>query len=160
MGTESEPNRVRSSRRFLSRRVIAGVITIGILAGLVGGTFGYLELKGRADRLQATLTVQLQAGQRELEAGNNSLVQANNKRDMGLIAQAVGHFDAAKQQFLKAGEIADSSRLLHDLELVPAAGSLVRSRHVAVTGISGMGAALAKAGTDLADLDAQLIKPA
>ena len=67
------------------------------MAGLGGATyFGYVNLKGRVDRLQAALTANLQAGQRELEAGKASLVDANNKHDASLVVAAAAHFVAAK----------------------------------------------------------------
>src|SRR3989442_8725189 len=146
-------------RRMRSRRFVASLALVAIVAGLAGGGFGYLQLKASADRLQATITVQLQAGQQELEAGKSSLTEASKKHDLNLITQGVAHFDAARVQFLAAGQTADNSQLLHDLELIPAAGSLAYSRHVAVTGISQMGVALADAGKDASDLERQLITP-
>src|SRR3989442_5683455 len=146
-------------RRMRSRRFVASLALVAIVAGLVGGGFGYLQLKARADRLQATLTVQLQAGQQELEAGKSSLTEASKKHDVNLIAQGVTHFDTARAHFLSASATADGSRLLHDLELVPAAGSLAYSRHKAVSGISAMGVALADAGKDVSDLERLLITP-
>jgi uncharacterized protein DUF4012 len=135
-------------------------MAVVILAG-VGGTsyFGYVNLKGRVDRLQAQLTTTLQAGQRELEAGKTSLQAANTKHDTTLVADAVAHFAAAKTQFQAAGEIADNSKLLRYLEDVPAVGSLAHSRHVAISGIADMGVAISDAGQGLADLDVLLIQP-
>jgi hypothetical protein len=124
-----------------------------------GSAFGYVNLKGRADQLQANLTVDLQAGQRELEAGKASLTQASTKHDASLVAQAVAHFVAAKGQFLAAGQLADNSRLLRDLEDLPGIGSLAQSRHTAVDGIAGTGAAISDAGQELSNLYAQLITP-
>src|SRR5258707_10013624 len=118
--------RVGSSRhrRRRSNKLIAAVIAIAIVAAIGGGSaLAYLNVKGRLDRLQAALVVDLQAGQRELEAGKASLTQANTKRDQTLIKQAVDHFGTAKTQFLAASQLADNSRLLHDLEQIPAAGS-------------------------------------
>ena len=143
-----------------SHKLLAAGIAVVILAGLAGGSYvAYGQVKSRADRLQALLTSDLQAGQQELEAGKTALTQANSKHDPSLVAQAVVHFDAAKGHFLAASQAADGSRLLHDLELVPAAGDLARSRHTAVDGISAMGVALSDAGKDVSDLDAQLLKP-
>jgi hypothetical protein len=127
--------------------------------GVGGSAIGYATLKGRTDQLQATLTTDLQAGQRELEAGKTSLTQASTKHDASLVAQAVAHFVAAKGQFLAAGQLADNSRLLRDLEALPGVGSLAQSRHTAVDGIAGTGAAISDAGQDLSDLYAQLITP-
>jgi hypothetical protein len=124
-----------------------------------GSALGYVNLKGRADQLQANLTVDLQAGQRELEAGKGSLTQASTKHDATLVAQAVAHFVAAKGQFLAAGQLADNSRLLRDLEDLPGVGSFARSRHTAVDGIAGTGAAISDAGQELSNLYTQLITP-
>ena len=130
------------------------------MAGIGGGSaLGYTTLKNRTNQLQAALTTYLQAGQRELESGKTSLTQANSQHDASLVTQASAHFAAAKTQFLAAGQLADNSRLLHDLEQVPSVGSLVHSRHAAVDGIAGMGAALSDSGQELASLDAQLLKP-
>jgi hypothetical protein len=139
--------------------VLAVAVLIAIVVG-GGAAVGYANLMGRADQLQARLTADLQAGQRELEAGKASLTQANTKRDANLIADAVAHFVAAKGQFLAAGQLADNSRLLHDLEQLPVAGTFVHSRHTAIDGIAEMGVAISDAGQDLSDLDGQLIKPA
>jgi hypothetical protein len=124
-----------------------------------GSALGYVNLKGRADQLQANLTVDLQAGQRELEAGKASLTQASTKHDATLVAAAVAHFVAAKGQFLAAGQLADNSRLLRDLEDLPGVGSLAQSRHTAVDGIAGTGAAISDAGQELSNLYGQLITP-
>ena len=147
-------------RRWRSHKLLAAGIAVAIVAG-VGGTtyFGYVNLKGRVDRLQAQLTTTLQAAQRELEAGKVSLQAANTKHDTTLIADAVAHFAAAKTQFQAAGQTADNSKLLRYLEDVPAVGGLARSRHVAISGIADMGIAISDAGKGLADLDALLIKP-
>jgi uncharacterized protein DUF4012 len=148
-------------RRRRSRKLLAACIAVLVVAGIGGGSaLGFASLKARAEQLQAGLTAELQAGQAELEAGKAGLTQANSKHDVGLVAQAAAHFAAAKVQFLAAGQLADNSRLLHGLEYTPAVGDLAHSRHLAVDGIAGMGAALADAGQELSDLDGQLLKPA
>jgi hypothetical protein len=101
----------------------------------------------------------LQAGQQELELGRTSLTQANAKRDVGLTTQAADHFASAKTQFLAAKNLSDTSRLLRDLEQIPAAGSYVYSRHTTVNAVAEMGVALSDAGQELSNLDGQLIKP-
>ena len=146
-------------RRRRSHTLLAIVVLVAIVLGGGASALGYVNLKGRADQLQANLTVDLQAGQRELEAGKASLAQANTKHDASLVAQAVAHFVTAKGQFLAAGQLADNSRLLRDLELLPSIGSLAHSRHTAVDGIAEMGAAISDVGLDLSDLETQLIKP-
>jgi hypothetical protein len=147
-------------RRRRSNSLIAAGVAVAIVAGLGGASyFGYVNLKGRVDRLQAQLTTTLQAGQRELEAGKASLQTANTKHDASLVADAVAHFAAAKTQFQAARQTADNSKLLRYLENMPAAGSLAHSRHVAINGIADMGVAISDAGQGLANLDALLIKP-
>src|SRR5207253_9666446 len=101
----------------------------------------------------------LQAGQKELEAGKASLAQANAKHDASMVPQAAAHFAAAKEQFLAAGNMADDSRLLRSLALLPSIGDVVRSKRAAVSEIAAMGAAVSDAGRDLAVIDGQLIKP-
>jgi hypothetical protein len=146
-------------RRRRSHKLLAASLLVAV-AALAGGTVvGYVAVKSRADQLQAQLTTDVQAGQKELEAGKASLAQANAKRDAGLVSEATAHFASAREEFLAAGSLADNSRLLHDLELVPSLGDIARSRHTAVSGIAEMGVALSDAGRDLAALDAQLIKP-
>jgi hypothetical protein len=95
-----------------------------------------------------------------LEAAKASLKQANASRDESLVAQAKTDFAAAKTEFTLAGQIADGSQLLRRLETLPAVGGLARSRHTAVVGIAAMGVAISDAGSELSDLDGQLIKPA
>ena len=154
--------RVGSTRRRRSRshKLLAAGITIAVVAGIGGGSaLGYSALKTRADKLQAALTVDLQAGQRELEAGKASLTQANANRDVTLITQATDHFSAARTQFVAATQLADNSNLLRDLELIPVLSGTVQSRKSAVDGVAGMGVALSDAGEELSSLDGQLIKP-
>src|SRR6202521_3305718 len=153
--------RVRSKRRrrLRSHRLLAVTILALIVLGAGGTSVGYLTLKPRADQLQAAITADLQGGQRELEAGKNALTQANTKHDVSLVAQAVSHFAAAKAKFLAAADLADNSRLLRDLELVPGVGSLAKSRHAAVNGIAQMGAAISDAGQEVPALDGPLVTP-
>lgn len=154
--------RRRSGKLRVLRRgkLVAVGMAVLILAGLAGGIdITYAQVKQRADGLQAALTSDLEAGQQELEAGKTSLSEANSKHDVGLVAKAVVHFNAARTDFASAARTADSSHLLRDLEMTPAIMGLVRTRHTAVDGISSMGVALADAGDDVAGLDAQLIKP-
>src|SRR5712692_8212565 len=154
--------RVRSTRhrRWRSHKLRAILILAILVAGLGGaGDIGHVTLKGRTDNLQARLTADIQAGQRELEAGKASLAQANKDHDVYLVTRAIDHFGAAKAQFLAASQLADSSQLLRYLELVPAVADIAHARHVAVDGIAAMGVAISEAGTDLSDLDGQLINP-
>ena len=152
---------VKRHRRWRSRKLLATLIVVAVVAALGGAAdLAYVSLKGRAAQLQSDLTVYLQAGQSELEAGKASLTQANTKHDVTLVAEAAAHFVAAKGQFVAASQLADSSRLLQYLEKVPGVAGMVRSRHVAVNGIAGMGAAIADAGQELSTLDGQLLKPA
>ena len=149
----------RRTRRRRSRWLIAVGITLALVLGIGGGGYvGYASLKQQAAQLQANLTADLQAGQSELEAGKASLTEANSKKDQALVAQANDDFVGAAAQFQAASQLADSSPLLRALETLPIVGEQASSRHTAVTGISGMGVAIAQAGIDLAALDGQLIK--
>lgn len=131
-----------------------------IIAGLAGGSdLGYVALKGRADRLQAALTADLEAGQRQLEAGKASLQSANSKHDANLATQAFAEFALAKEQFQAASALADTSTFLRYLEYAPAVGAIARSRHEAVDGIASMGSAISAAGEELSTLDTQLLNP-
>ena len=137
--------------------------TIVIVAlGLLGGAtdVAYANVKSRADKLQAALTTELQAGQNELQAGKANLQDANTKHDASLATKAISHFAAAKERFLSASKLADTSELLRYLEYAPVVGTLARSRHQAVDGISQMGIAVSDAGQALASMDEQIIKPA
>lgn len=154
--------RVRSTRhrRLRSHKLLAATTVIAVIAVLAGGTdLAYASVRSSAEQLQARLTAELQAGQTELEAGKTSLTLANKFHDADWAALAVDHFAVAKEKFLAAGRLADNSQLLRDLERLPAAGDMVRSKHAAVSGIAAMGAAVSDAGRDLAELDAGLIKP-
>lgn len=155
--------RVHSSRRHRRRRtrgLIAAGLTLVIVAGVgVGAYIGYGILKKQAAQLQTDLTLDLQAGQRELEAGKASLTQANAKHDVGLVADATHHFVAAEAQFRGAAQLADGSLVLRVAEELPRVGAIARSQHTAVTGIADMGVAISITGQDLAELDGQLIKP-
>ena len=147
-------------RRRRSRKLIVALALLIALVAIGGGAdIGYAQVKARAAQLQAALTVKLQAGQAQLEAGKASLNQANAKHDANLVADATAHFAAAKSQFLSAGALANNSTLLRALEMVPSLGSIARSKHAAISGLSAMGAALSDAGGDLAILDGELIKP-
>ena len=150
----------RRSRRRRTRRLIATGLIIVLVAGIGGGSYlAYGLLKKQAAQLQDNLIADLQAGQRELEAGKASLTQANSQHDVTLVAEATSHFVAAEAQFRAAGQLADGSLLLRVVEGLPKVGSVARSEHTAVTGVADMGIAISKTGQDLADLDGQLIKP-
>src|ERR1700680_3146653 len=72
----------RRRRRWRSHRLLGATIVVAIVAVLWGAAdLGYVALKGRTDQLQASLSMDLQAGQSELEAGKASLTQANSKHD-------------------------------------------------------------------------------
>jgi hypothetical protein len=130
------------------------------LAVLAGGTdLAYASVKSSADQLQAKLTADLQAGQTELEAGKGNLELANKDHNADWATRAIVHFAIAKEKFLAAANLADNSQLLRQLERVPSVGDIARSRHSAVRSISSMGVAVSEAGSDLAALDAELIKP-
>jgi hypothetical protein len=147
-------------RRLRSHKLAATLFLLVIIAGISGATdLGYMALKSRADQLQASLASDLQAGQRELEAGKTLLTQANSKHDPALITQAINSFVTAKADFLSASQQADNSRILRYLEYAPAVGQLASSRHVAVDNIAQMGAALADAGQAVSNLDGEIIKP-
>lgn len=151
--------RVRSKRRrrLRSHRLLAVTILALIVLGAGGTSVGYLTLKPRADQLQAAITADLQAGQRELEAGKNALTQASSKHDTSLVTQADGHFVTARGNFQAASALADTSRLLRYMEFTPALGDFARSRHTAVDGIAQMGVGISDAGRDVAALDEQLM---
>ncbi len=148
----------RRRRRLFGALALA--IVFLILAGIGGaGALAYFAVKGQATDLQAQLTNHLQLGQSELEAAKASLKQANTTHEIELVSEAKAHFISAKVQFMVAGQIADDSRLLHQLEGVPEVGALARSRHTSVDGIAEMGVAISDAGLDLSDLAGLLIKP-
>lgn len=151
--------RSKRHRRLRSHRLLAVTLLVLLVLGGAGAGVGYAILKPRADELQAAITSDLQAGQRELEAGKNALTQASSRHDTSLVTQASADFVTAKGHFLAAAQLADNSRLLRYLELLPGVGSLAQSRHAAVNGIAEMGAAISDAGQELSNLDGQLIKP-
>src|SRR5438309_2752734 len=100
-------------RRLRSHKLVAALVVLIVLASVGGaGDLGYIALKSRADQLQANLTVALEAGQHELEAGKDSLNQANSKHDATLVTAAINHFVTAKTHFVSAGRLADDSRFL------------------------------------------------
>lgn len=150
----------RRRRRLRSHRLMATLVAAIVVVGIGGVTdLAYVSLKSRADQLQAGLTVDLQAGQQELDAGKASLTAANTKHDATQVDVAVTHFAAAKNHFLAASRLADGSQLLRYLEYAPGVGDQARSRHVAVDGIASMGASISDAGQELTGLDGQLLQP-
>jgi hypothetical protein len=154
--------RVRSKRRrrLRTHKLLAATTFLAVIAVLAGGTdLAYASVRSSVDQLQTQLTTVLQAGQRELEAGKASLGQANKEHDVSFALRATDHFHAARGHFEAAGQLADKSQLLRNLELVPSVGDIARSRHTALRGIAGMGVAIADAGKELADLDSRLIQP-
>ena len=127
---------------------------------LGGGTaLAYQDVKSRAAALQAQLTVDLRAGQADLEHAKASLKQANANHDVRLVTQATAEFAAAKAQFDLTRQTADSSQLLRDLEPLPDVGKQVRARHAAIDGVASMGMAISDAGLDLSALAAEVIAP-
>jgi hypothetical protein len=140
--------------------VALAIVGVIVACSGVASVLAYTTLKGQASQLQAQLTVHLQAGQSELEAAKTSLQTANSTHDEKLISAASVHFRTAKLQFTVAKQMADSSQLLKQVELMPAVGEQATSRQTAVDGISDMGVAISDAGLELAQLDGQLIQPA
>ena len=131
-----------------------------MLVTIAGATdLAYVSLKGQADRLQAALTTDLQAGQAKLEAGKAALKQANANRDPSLVAEAAADFRVASADFASASQQADGSAFLRYVEYVPSVGQLARSRHAAVDGIARMGSAISDAGQRLAQLDGLILTP-
>lgn len=152
------PPRRRGAKRR-SALVALAIVVVIVAGGSSLSAFAYTSVRGQASRLQTQVTVHLQLGQSELEAAKTSLNTANAKHDLTQIAQANVHFTTAKVQFMVARQMADSSRLLQQLEGIPAVGQMAQSQHAAIDGITDMGVAISNAGLELAKLDAQLIKP-
>src|SRR5437588_7591348 len=152
--------RTRRRRRLRSHRLVAASALVVLLLGSAGASIAYIGLKPGADKLQAALTAQLQAGQRDLEAGKNALVQANSKHDNALITQAGADFVSARSDFLAATQLANDSRLLRYLEFTPALGGFARSRHAAVDSIAQAGVGVSDAGQALTSLYAHLTNAA
>src|SRR5690242_6669852 len=150
--------RKRGRRRRRSRFSVVALLLVFIALAIPAGG-GALIVKAQADALQTRLIGQVEAGQTELDAAKTSLKNANSKRDLTQVAAAKAHFNRAKADFISAQHLADGSLLLRGAEVVPVGGSYVSSRHTAVDGIATMGVALCDAGQQLADLDAQLLKP-
>ena len=142
------------------RTLVAAVMVVMILCGTGGGSaLAFTTVKEQAQQLQEQLAVHLRSGQHDLEAAKTSLKLANSNRDVTFVILAKDHFASARVEFLAAGQLADSSVLLHRLEQVPDVGGLVSSRQTAVDGIAGMGVDISDAGIELSDLVANLIKP-
>jgi hypothetical protein len=151
----------RRHRKLRTQKLRAVLILLVVVAGLGGATdVAYGSLKSQGEQLQSNLTSQLQAGQRELEAGKDALKQANAKHDMTLVTRAIAHFDAAKGNFKTTSRLADESILLRYLAYAPSVGESVRSRHSTVDAVAEMGAAISDAGLNLSILDGELIRPA
>jgi hypothetical protein len=136
-----------------------GIVVVIVACSGVGTAIAYMSVKSQATQLQAQLALHLQLGQSELEAAKVSLKAANSAHDEKLIAETNVHFTTAKLQFMVTRQMADSSRLLSQLEGLPAVGNLAQSRHTAVDGIADMGVAISDAGLELAKLDGLLIAP-
>lgn len=147
-------------RRRPRGAIIALVVIVALLAGSgVAAAMAYNVVKTQANQLQAQLALHLELGQSELEAAKASLKSANTAHDEALVSQASVHFTTAKLQFMVARQMADSSRLLNQIEQLPEVGGLATSRQAAVDNISDMGVAISDAGLELAKLEGQLIKP-
>lgn len=147
-------------RRLHSHKLRATLVVLVVLAALGGGTdLAYGSLKSQGEQLQSNLTAHLQAGQRELEAGKQSLKQANAKHDASFASQAGNHFTSARSSFVAASRLADNSSLLRYMAYAPSVGEVVRSRHTAVDAVAEMGAAVSDAGLNLSILDGELIMP-
>jgi len=139
--------------------IALAILFVLVVGGGAASAFVYTSVKRQANQLETQLALHLEAGQTELEAAKASLKAANTTHDEALIAQTNVHFTTAKLQFTVARQIADSNQLLRELEALPDVGSMAKSRHVAVDGISDMGVAISDAGLELAKLDGELIKP-
>lgn len=150
----------RSRRRRGRGALIAVVLLLAVLAGLGGGAvFAYESAKNQATKLESELASHLQLGASDLQAGKTSLKQANANHDIKLVVQARKDFADAKAQFMLAKQVADGSRLLHDVERLPDIGPPTLAKHDALDGVADMGAAISDGGIDLSSLAAALIAP-
>jgi hypothetical protein len=163
-GERATPRQARAAikrhRRLHSHKLAVTLVVLIAIVALGGGSdLAYGSIKSQGDQLQASLTSELQAGQRELEAGKDALKQANAKHDVSFVTEAIAHFAEAKKKFVATSQIANDSRLLRYLEYAPAVGDFAKSRHTSVIGIAQMGSALSDAGHDLSGLDELILKP-
>jgi Protein of unknown function (DUF4012) len=165
MSSKAIAAKIRSAPSVRRRRrhrgaIVALVVIVALLAGSgVAAAIAYNVVKTQANQLQAQLTIHLESAQSELEAAKASLKSANSSHDEAFVSQASVHFTTAKLQFAVARQMADSSRLLKQIEQLPEVGGLATSRQAAVDNISDMGIAISDAGLELASLEGQLIKP-
>jgi hypothetical protein len=152
--------RRRASAGTSRRRGVAiGLVGLLLLLAVGGGVGGYLA-KQRADQLQAQLAADLAGGAAELQLGGESVKQANTANDPGPLKVAREHFKSARQHFQAAQRRAENDPLLKTAGEVPVLGSTqVAPRVRTVQGLAQLGIALADAGSDGVEINAELIQP-
>jgi len=167
-GSDSTVLLRRRGRRHVSRRrarakrrrplvPFAILLTVVVLAGVLGAA-GW-NYYGEARLVQAKITVQMTAGQADLEQAKSLLAHAASTRDSTEITQARTTTDQALLHFRTARLIADTDPLLRRAAAVPYVYGYLNPRIKAVDGLADMGIAIGSTLLDAADIDALLIKP-
>lgn len=137
-----------------------GLVLALLLGSGVGGYEAWL-VKQRAEALVARLSGELQAGAGALTAGKADVSQAAAANDPAPLKAASIQFDASRTHFRNAQRLIDHDPLVQQAEGFNSyAASYVKPRRIAVENLAQMGIALADAGQDAADVEAQMITPA
>jgi hypothetical protein len=141
--------------------VVALVLVAVLLVG--GGAAGYegWTIKQHADGLIGRVGGELQAGADALTAGKAAVGKAASNNDPAPLKEATAQFEVARHHFRSARTVIDSDPLVLQAETFNSyTAGYVKPRREAVDNLSLMGLALADAGQDGADVDAQMISPA
>lgn len=136
--------------------LIAVLLAGGSAAGYEGWT-----LKQRADALIGRLSAELKGGADALTAGKSDVSKAASANDPAPLKDAAVEFGLARQHFRNAQALIDTDPLVHQAETLSTyAANYIEPRRLAIDNLAQMGLALADAGQDGADVDAQMISPA
>jgi hypothetical protein len=136
------------------------LLAVLVLMSGITGLFTGFQLSQQASALETSLSAEVTQGADELQKGKELVSRANAENNPALLADAKHHFTSSGQHFQAADDMIAHNPVLLALQFLPGPSqSYAAPRLRSVRAIAGMGMALADAGRDAADVDAQLLRP-
>jgi hypothetical protein len=130
-----------------------------VMAGMTGLFTGF-QLSQQAGSLESSLSAEVTQGADEAQKGKDLVSRANAGNNPALLTEAKQHFERSRAHFQATDDMVTHNPALLALQILPGPGqSYAAPRLRSVRAIAGMGMALAEAGGDAADVDAQLLRP-
>jgi hypothetical protein len=149
-----------SVRRRRPFQLFAALLAVLVVMAGMTGLFTGFQLSQQAATLETSLSDEVTLGAGEAQKGKDLVSRANAENNPLLLNEAKQHFERSRGHFQSADDMVAHNPLLLAMMVLPGPGqSYAAPRLSSVRGIAGMGMALADAGKDAADVDAQLLRP-